>query len=159
MQNTVTNNYSLNLEECAKTNLINRQQAYCLVARRHGQRQNVRLTDVGKGLPNHMPCYVDCTTKDLGDIMMPKFKTNGEQGLRIVRTQRRVRFAHQGQAYHHGLDEYGKTNKSVKMALTRLTLERQLGNNKLHPDSIVFATTNKGSEGVGDILEPHQRDR
>jgi hypothetical protein len=57
------------------------------------------------------------------------------------------------------LDEYGKANPAVKTAMLRLMLERKMGSYKLHPDSVVFATTNMGSEGVGDILPPHARNR
>ena len=41
----------------------------------------------------------------------------------------------------------------------RLILERKIGSYTLHPDSIIFATTNKGSEGVGDLLPAHARNR
>ena len=57
------------------------------------------------------------------------------------------------------IDEFGKANPSVKNAMLRLMLERKIGSYSLHPDSIVFATTNKGSEGVGDMLPPHARNR
>ena len=57
------------------------------------------------------------------------------------------------------LDEIGKANQAVKNAMLRLIQERQIGSYSLHPDSVVFATTNKGSEGVGDILPPHARNR
>jgi hypothetical protein len=57
------------------------------------------------------------------------------------------------------IDELGKANPAVKNALLRVMQERTVGSIKLHPDSIVYATTNKGSEGVGDILRPHARNR
>jgi hypothetical protein len=57
------------------------------------------------------------------------------------------------------LDEIGKANPAVKNAMLRLILERKIGSYSLHPDSIVFATTNKGSEGVGDMIPPHARNR
>ena len=57
------------------------------------------------------------------------------------------------------IDEFGKANPAVKNALLRLILERKIGSYTLHPDSIIFATTNKGSEGVGDLLPPHARNR
>jgi len=38
-------------------------------------------------------------------------------------------------------------------------LERKIGSYTLHPDSIIFATTNLGAEGVGDLLPPHARNR
>jgi hypothetical protein len=57
------------------------------------------------------------------------------------------------------IDEYGKANPAVKNALLRTMLERKMGSYELHPDSIVFATTNLGAEGVGDVLPPHARNR
>jgi len=38
-------------------------------------------------------------------------------------------------------------------------LERKIGSYTLHKDSIVFATTNLGAEGVGDLIPPHARNR
>jgi len=57
------------------------------------------------------------------------------------------------------IDEYGKANPAVKNALLRVMLERKIGGYELHPDSIIFATTNLGAEGVGDLLPPHARNR
>jgi len=57
------------------------------------------------------------------------------------------------------LDELGKANQSVQLALTRLMQERQLGNMKLPEGSIVYATTNKSSEGVGDMMRMHTCNR
>jgi len=57
------------------------------------------------------------------------------------------------------VDEYGKANPAVKNALLRLMLERKIGGYTLHEDSIVFATTNLGAEGVGDLLPPHALNR
>jgi hypothetical protein len=57
------------------------------------------------------------------------------------------------------IDEFGKANPSVKNGMMRIMLERAIGSKKLHPDSIIFATTNIGAEGVGDLLQPHHRNR
>ena len=103
--------------------------------------------------------YVDCTTLDLGDIMIPKInRLEGEDfvsyaineafGLHFKDTPIAVM-----------CDEYGKANNSVKLGLTRFLLERMLGNYKLHPKSLLFATTNLSAEGVGDMLQAHQCDR
>ncbi len=159
MQNTVTNNYSLNLDECVKLILAVGNKRTVLLQGDMGNGKTSVLQMLAKALPNHVPCYVDCTTKDLGDIMMPKFKTNGEQDYVSFVPNEEFGMHIKDKPIIMDLDEYGKTNRSVKMALTRLTLERQLGSNKLHPDSIIFATTNKGTEGVGDMLEAHQRNR
>jgi hypothetical protein len=57
------------------------------------------------------------------------------------------------------VDEFGKANPGVRRALTRFLLERKVGSYALHPDSIVFATTNLGAEGVGDTMAAHERNR
>jgi hypothetical protein len=57
------------------------------------------------------------------------------------------------------IDEFGKANPSVKNGMMRVMLERTMGTKKLPEGSIVFATTNLGAEGVGDLLMPHHRNR
>ena len=57
------------------------------------------------------------------------------------------------------LDELTKASRPVQNALLRLLLERKLGSFQLHPDSIMFATGNVASEGVGDMMQPHARNR
>ena len=151
--------YALNLEESKDLILNIGTQRTVLLQGDMGNGKSSVLKMLSKELPDHIPCYVDCTTKDLGDIMMPKFKTNGEQDYVSFVPNEEFGLHIKDKPIIMMLDEYGKANRSVKMALTRLVLERQLGNIKLHPDSIIFATTNKGAEGVGDILEAHQRNR
>ena len=116
------------------------------------------LKTLAARLPNHTACYFDCTTKDLGDLMIPKMKdldgqdfvrfgTNEELGLHLKKPIVIM------------IDELGKANPMVQNGLLRLMLERKMGSYELHPDSIVFATTNLGAEGVGDMLRPHARNR
>lgn len=57
------------------------------------------------------------------------------------------------------IDEYGKANPAVKNGLLRIMQERSVGGYQMHPDSLIFATTNLGAEGVGDVLPPHARNR
>lgn len=109
--------------------------------------------------PDHVPCYFDCTTKDLGDLMLPKILTDNDN-------QQYVRFVpNEEMGIHHDkpiilmIDEFGKANPSVKNGMMRVMLERKLGNKELHKESFVFATTNIGAEGVGDLLLPHHRNR
>ena len=159
MQNTAKTMYSLGLEECKDLILSIGSQRTVLLQGDMGNGKSSVLHMLAKALPTHVPCYVDCTTKDLGDIMMPKFKVNGEQDYVSFIPNEEFGLHIKDKPIIMMLDEFGKANRSVKMALTRLTLERQLGSHTLPKDSIIFATTNKGSEGVGDMLEPHQRDR
>lgn len=108
---------------------------------------------------DHKFCYVDITTKDVGDFVVPKIRTvdgvevcsfipNEEFGMHIT-----------GQPIVMMLDELGKAKGGVMNACLRLMQERQLGTYTLHPDSIVFATTNLAVEGIGDNVPAHARNR
>jgi len=57
------------------------------------------------------------------------------------------------------LDEYLKASKLLKPLFTRLVQERMLGNTPLPPGSIVFATSNLASDGVGDTTQAHEGNR
>jgi len=116
------------------------------------------LKALARDLPTHSPCYFDCTTKDLGDISIPSLQTIDEQGfVRFVPNEELG--VHLGKPIILMIDEFGKANPAVKNAMLRIILEGKVGAYELHPDSIRFATTNLGAEGVGDLLPPHARNR
>jgi hypothetical protein len=109
----------------------------------------------------HRFCYFDGTTKDLGDMMFPEVVRDDPNAACSY-----VRFAPNEEMGMHFdgpaivmLDEIGKMQPAVKNASMRLMLEREFAGRKLHPDSIIFATTNLGAEGVGDLLMPHHGNR
>lgn len=155
-----TDLYALNLSE-AQTLIRYSGDTTVLMQGHMGTGKSSMLKTLSADMPNHTACYFDCTTKDLGDITIPnvvnltdaltdsfvRYVTNEELG------------AHLGKPIILMIDEYGKANPAVKNALLRLMLERKIGSYELHKDSIVFATTNLGSEGVGDLLPPHARNR
>ena len=133
-----------------------------LVQGHMGTGKSSLLRTLAAALPKHTPCYFDCTTKDLGDITIPQLQTldaddNNDGFVRYVTNEELG--LHLGKPIILMIDEFGKANPSVKNALLRLILERVMGSYKLHPDSIIFATTNFGAEGVGDLLPPHARNR
>jgi hypothetical protein len=151
--------YALGHEQL--TNLIAAvaHETTVLVQGEMGTGKSSLLTVLADRLLDHVACYFDCTTKDLGDITIPvlkdaegqdyvRFATNEELGLHLQNTPIVLM-----------IDEYGKANPAVKNALLRLMQERQVGSYKLHPESLIFATTNLGAEGIGDILPPHARNR
>lgn len=152
--------YALNLVE-AQTLIRYSGDTTVLMQGHMGTGKSSMLKMLAAEMPTHTPCYFDCTTKDLGDITIPnvvdltanmndafvRYVTNEELGV------------HLGKPIILMIDEYGKANPSVKNALLRLMLERKIGSQTLHRDSIVFATTNLGSEGVGDLLPAHARNR
>lgn len=121
------------------------------------------LKALAKRFPNHVVCYFDCTTKvDGGDMMLPNIKAvefdeNG--GMSYVQYAPNEELGlHHGKPVIMMLDEIGK-NRALLPALTRLMQERSVGTIDLHPESIVFGTTNKSTENVGDFFDAHQHNR
>jgi len=159
IMNTATTMYALGLDQVEA--LIRKSGALrtILVQGDMGTGKSTLLTVLAKALPDHTPCYFDCTTKDLGDITIPNIaKLDDGTGYVTYLTNEELG-AHNNTPVIIMIDEFGKANPAVKNALLRLILERKIGSYTLHPDSIIFATTNKGSEGVGDLLPPHARNR
>ena len=124
-----------------------------------GTGKSSMLTVLANMFPHHTPCYFDGTTKDLGDLLIPKFKELDGQDFVTFATNEELGLHIKDNPIILMIDEYGKANPAVKTALLRLMLERKMGSYELHPESIVFATTNLGAEGVGDLLPPHARNR
>lgn len=151
--------FALSLDQVTTALLAGGNKRTMLVQGHIGTGKSSLLKTLAQQLPDHHACYFDCTTKDLGDIALPniakldatagyvEFLTNEELGM------------HLNKPIILMIDEYGKANPAVKNGLLRVMLERKLAGRELHPDSIVFATTNLGAEGVGDLLPPHARNR
>lgn len=111
------------------------------------------LRMLAQRLPTHVPKYLDCATLDLSDLSMPVPRDNcvefvpnsslisGDSPMLVC------------------LDELGKAMRPVQNALLPLMLEHRIGNYKLPEGSIVFATTNLSSDGVGDSVQAHARNR
>jgi energy-coupling factor transporter ATP-binding protein EcfA2 len=185
----MTNNahamYNVDLDQATNMIAAMGNKRTILVQGHMGTGKSSLLTALAKMFPNHLPHYFDCTTKDLGDLMLPNIKGAGlSSGSRLrgkmnplthevdllvssdSDEQDYVTYAtneelgvHTGKPVIVMLDEFGKANPAVKQGLTCFMLERRMGKYTLHPDSIVFATTNLGGEGVGDLLVAHQRNR
>ena len=157
--NATTAMYALGLDQVANAILKTGAMRTILVQGDMGTGKSSLLATLAKALPDHTPCYFDCTTKDLGDITIPNIaKLDDGTGYVTYLTNEELG-AHNHTPVIIMVDEFGKANPAVKNALLRLILERKIGSYTLHPDSIIFATTNKGSEGVGDLLPPHARNR
>jgi hypothetical protein len=158
MSNAAIQMYDLNLDECVDLIAAVGHERTVLAEGHMGTGKSSMLKMLAQRFPNHKPIYFDCTTKDLGDLMIPKIKElDGADFVRFATNEDLG--LHLGQPVIVMLDEYGKANPSVQMGLTAFMLERQMGVARLHPDSIVFATTNLSSEGVGDTLKSHQQNR
>jgi len=114
--------------------------------------------------PEHGLAYIDCTLLDLGDFALPYTETIdnsvNNSPMRITKFAPNARFKfHTGKPVIIMLDEIGKALKAVKNVLLTLMLEHRIGDHYLPKGSIVFGTTNLMSDGVGDLLEGHARNR
>jgi len=151
--------YALGLDQITNAIRVGGNKRTVLVQGHMGTGKSSMLKMLAEELPSHIPCYLDCTTKDLGDITVPNLaKLDDGTGYVTYLTNEELG-AHHDVPVILMIDEYGKANPAVKNALLRLMLERKIGSYTLHPDSIVFATTNLGAEGVGDLLPAHARNR
>jgi hypothetical protein len=149
---------SITMNQC--TDLISKvgDQITVLVQGELGCGKSSILKELAKSHPTHVPCYVDLTTKDVGDFLIPQIRTL--DGVPVCSFIPNEEFGfHKGQPLLIMLDEIGKTSKAVLNATLCLMLERRLGVHTLPEGSIVFATTNLASEGIGDNLPPHARNR
>ena len=111
-----------------------------------------------KALPGHSIGYIDCGNLDLGDVAMPcvdheKMITNYAPNGRFK--------LHEGKPVVIMLDEFTKAAPPVKNMLHPLleVSNPRLGDIPLPPGSIVFLTGNLSSDGVGDVLQAHSRNR
>lgn len=159
INNTASSMYALTLSQAENLIAATGHQRTVLVQGHMGTGKSSLLSSLAKSKPGHTPCYFDCTTKDLGDITLPRIAEAGADAAYVSYATNEELGAHIETPIILMIDEYGKANPAVKNALLRLMLERKIGSYTLHPDSIVFATTNLGAEGVGDLLPPHARNR
>lgn len=123
-----------------------------------GSSKSSLINDVAKALPDHTPLYIDMAAiADSGDFQLPavnhetrtsEFYPNTSLGL------------HTGKPMILMFDELGKSaTQGVINSILPAMNERRWGNREFHPETVVFATTNLGSENVGDVLKPHSRNR
>lgn len=92
------------------------------------------MSDVGMTIPNHANQQLEYYVSELFNLSNPKPK--------VVL-----------------LDEFMKSPKLLQVIFTRLMLERMVGDKALPEGSIVFATSNNASDGVGDSMLAHAGNR
>jgi hypothetical protein len=120
------------------------------------------LKVLAQRLPHYETAYIDCTLLDLGDFALPYTELASTQrpNLKVTQFAPNARFKFQSdKPVIIMLDEIGKAMKAVKNVLLTLMLEKRIGDVKLPEGSIVFGTTNLATDGVGDSLEAHARNR
>ena len=136
--------YQINLPQCVDLIEAVGSKRTVLAQGDMGNGKTSMIHMLGDKLPKHRKMYFDATTKDLGDIMIPSMQSIERDGcVRMIPNEEMG--IHLDGPIILMLDEIVKANQAVKNAMLRLIQERQIGSYTLHPDSIVFATTNKGS--------------
>lgn len=98
--------------------------------------------------------YVDCPLIDLPDFAMPYVS----EGVTHYAPSSLWKFSSKKPKVIM-LDEVSKAPNVVKPMFTRLMLERCIGERNLPAGSIVFATGNRASDGVGDTMQGHINNR
>ena len=156
--NTASNIYALGINQVA--NLIGTigRDITVVVQGNMGTGKSSIINILADRFPNHKPVYLDCTTMvDSADMFMVKYSEDGKTFKTVPLEDLGLHLPDQPVILM--LDEIGKCNRSVILACNRIMLERKHSGYELHPDSIVFATTNLGAEGLGDLLPAHTRNR
>ena len=151
--------YRVTLDQAVKMIATMGHKRTILVQGHIGTGKSSMLKTLEAMFPTHTGIYFDGTTKDLGDLALPYIAGVNSDSVSFRTVPHEELGLHESKPVIIMLDEYGKANPAVKQGLTAFMLERKMGNLRLHPDSIVFATTNLGGEGVGDLLVAHQRNR
>jgi hypothetical protein len=155
---SATNMYALTLEQTVNLIVTTGHLTTHLAQGRMGNAKSAMLKMVGARLPKHKLVYFDATTKSLGDLALPSFAAAETDGYVKMVTHEELGLHLDGPVAVM-IDEYGKAQGEVKNALTLFMNERKMGGRELHPDSIIFATTNLGGEGLGDTMKAHHRNR
>ena len=162
---TAENMYALDINQIANLIALNGHNTTLLVEGDTGCGKSSipYLLKETEQFKDHIFCYFDGTIADTGDLTIPHIMLGTPEE---TASKGYVRYlTNEMLGMHHNkpvllmLDEVGKANRSVRNGLMRTMLERKMGAYSLHPDSVVFGTTNLGAEGLGDMFEPHQRDR
>jgi len=109
--------------------------------------------DMGDGYDD---IYVDCPVKDIGDTAMSVPDNDRTRLTQVVSDLFKL---DSPKPKIIMLDEFMKTPKLLQTMWTRLMLERYVGDKKLPEGSIVFATSNNASDGVGDTMLAHAGNR
>lgn len=134
---------------CGKTSLLS------MIAKDNGDKWRSPADGVVEG-DKFDYVYVDCPVKDMSDI-----------GMTIPNHATQTLEYYVSSLFNLGsnkpkvilLDEFMKSPKLLQVVFTRLMLERMVGDVPLPSGTVVFATSNNASDGVGDTMLAHAGNR
>lgn len=121
-----------------------------------GKSSILKMLEEEMGTEEYDFIYVDCPVKDMMDIAasIPNHDTR-----RLEYYVSSLFKLGNGKKKVIMLDELMKAPKLLQIIFTRLMLERTVGDEPLPGGSIVFATSNNVSDGVGDAMLDHAGNR
>lgn len=149
---------TVTLKQAANLILSNPKVRF-LVRGEPGIGKSTMLSYLAKTLAGtHNAAYMDVPNMDLGDIAMPVI----DHDNKVTRYYPNARFRlHENKPVIVMLDEFTKGAEPIKNMLHPLleVTNPRLGDVSIDEDSIVFLTGNLLTDGVGDNLKAHTRNR
>lgn len=143
----------------ASTLIVTNPKVRFLVRGEPGIGKSTMLALIAKLLSStHNAAYMDVPNMDLGDIAMPVI----DHETRTTRYYPNARFRlHENKPVVIMLDEFTKGPEPVKNMLHPLLeiTNPRLGDLSIDPESIIFMTGNLLTDGVGDNMKAHTRNR
>jgi hypothetical protein len=143
----------------AATLIMTNPKVRFLVRGEPGIGKSTMLSMIAKKLAStHVAAYMDVPNMDLGDIAMPV--TDHE--YKVTRYYPNARFRlHEGKPVIVMLDEFTKGAEPIKNMLHPLleVTNPRLGDVSIDDESIIFMTGNLLTDGVGDNMKAHTRNR
>ena len=104
----------------------------------------------------HEPIYADAPVMDIPDVAMPWVDKDNNTSYYAPSSLWRMNSPKPKIVM---VDEIGKAAGPTKLIFTRMLLEHTLGDNAFPAGTIVFATTNLSTDGVGDVMQAHINNR
>jgi hypothetical protein len=156
----VSLNTRVSLAQAAKAIAVIGAQRTVILEGEPGIGKSSTLKALASIFPSYHMVYLDCQLlSDQGDFFYP-FIVVTKAGTQVAKRVPLEDFDFSdGVPVIMMLDEIGKSTKPVMNVITTLMQERRIGNNHLPEGSIVYATTNLASDGVGDFIAAHASNR
>jgi hypothetical protein len=155
---TISFGSTVSLKQAAQLIMSNPKVRF-LVRGEPGIGKSTMLSFIAKALSStHNAAYMDVPNMDLGDIAMPVI----DHEAKVTRYYPNARFRlHEGKPVIVMLDEFTKGAEPIKNMLHPLleVTAPRLGDLFIDDDSIVFMTGNLLTDGVGDNMKAHTRNR
>ena len=157
MSNVINFGKTVTLKQAAQIILATPMNRYMLRGE-PGIGKSSILGYLSAALPDHLPAYIDVPNMDLGDIAMPVI----DHENKVTRYYPNSRFRLQeGKPVIMMYDEFPKGAPPIQNMLhPSLEVHKpRIGDISIDPESIIFMTGNLSSDGVGDNLKAHTRNR